>query len=310
MSEKYRIAVLGIGGVGGYFGGKLAEHFADSNEVEIIFIARGESAKAIKLNGLKIFTPEGEQIVRPNLVSDNPSEIGKIDLFILCTKAYDLTESIEKYKTCLSENTVILPLLNGVNHVETIKQILPNADVWDGCVFIVARLVEKGIVKVDSEIRLLQFGSNNADKSKLEKVENIFKSAGIQTELSQHIDKTIWEKFIFISSLATLTSYLDKTKGEILGSIEYSKLLTDLISEVTNLARAKNINVAENIEEITLEKIKKAPPSATSSMHADFAKKGKTELETLTGYVVQEAKLLDVATPVYARLYEELETRN
>lgn len=309
MSEKYRIAVLGIGGVGGYFGGKLAEHFAGSNDVETIFIARGESAKAIKTSGLKIITPEGEQIVRPNLVSDEPSEIGKIDLFILCTKAYDLAESIEKYKTCLSENTVILPLLNGVNHAETVQKILPDLAVWNGCVFIVARLVEKGIVKIDSEIRLLQFGSNDAEKSKLEKVENIFKSAGIQTELSNDIDKTIWEKFIFISSLATLTSFLDKTVGEILGSSKYQNLLTGLIAEVSSLARAKNINVAENIEGLTLEKIKKAPPTATSSMHADFAKKGKTELETLTGYVVREAKLLDVATPNYERLYKELKDR-
>jgi 2-dehydropantoate 2-reductase len=306
MSEKYRIAVLGIGGVGGYFGGKLAEHFSGSNDVEVIFIARGESAKVIKQNGLKIITPEGETIVRPHIISDDPNEIGRIDLFILCTKAYDLAESIEKYRDCISENTAILPLLNGVNHSETIRQILPDTDVWDGCCFIVARLVEKGIVKVDSEIRLLQFGSKTVEKSKLEKAENIFKSAGIQTEFSGEIDKTIWEKFIFISSLATLTSALDKTKGEILSSDENRQTLVDLIAEVSNLARAKNINVAENIEKLTLEKISKTPPSSTSSMHADFAKKGKTELETLTGFVVREASLLNVATPIYERLYDAL----
>ncbi len=309
MSEKYRITVLGIGGVGGYFGGKLAEHFAGSNDVEIIFIARGKSAKAIKDNGLKIITPEGEQIVRPNLVSDNPSEIGKIDLFILCTKAYDLAESIEKYKSCLNDETIILPLLNGVNHAETVQKILPDSVVWNGCVFIVARLIEKGIVKIDSEIRLLQFGSNNAEKSKLEKVGNIFKSAGIQTELSNDIDKTIWEKFIFISSLATLTSHLDKTKGEIIDSPENLQTLIDLIAEVSDLARAKKINVAENIEEITLEKIKKAPSSSTSSMHADFAKKGRTELETLTGFVVKESQKLSLSVPTYEKLYNELKKK-
>jgi 2-dehydropantoate 2-reductase len=309
MSEKFRIAILGIGGVGGYFGGKLAEYFADSNEVEIIFIARGESAKAIAQNGLKIITPENETIVRPHAISENPSEIGKIDLFILCTKAYDLAESIEKYRDCITEKTAILPLLNGVNHSETVQQVLPDADVWGGCCFIVARLIEKGIVKIDSEIRLLQFGSKSAEKSKLEKVENLFKSAGIQVELSQDIDKTIWEKFIFISSLATLTSALDKTVGEILSSDENRQTLIDLISEVTNLARAKKVNVAENIEELTLEKIQKAPQDATSSMHADFAKKGRTELETLTGYVVEESSLLDLRTPNYTWLYGHLQTR-
>jgi 2-dehydropantoate 2-reductase len=310
MSEKFRIAVLGIGGVGGYFGGKLAQYYYGSDNVEVLFIARGESAKAIKNNGLKIITPENETIVQPQIVTDEPNEIGEIDLFILCTKAYDLTESINKYRDCIGENAAILPLLNGVNHAETIKQILPNADVWNGCCFIVARLIEKGIVKVDSEIRLLQFGSQNADKSKLENVENIFTTAGIHTELSNNIDKTIWEKFIFISSLATITSSLDKTVGEILSSPENTSLLTDLIAEVSELARAKKINVAENIEELTLEKIRKAPPNATSSMHADFTKKGKTELETLTGYVVHESSLFDLPTLNYTWLYGNLKSKN
>jgi 2-dehydropantoate 2-reductase len=309
MSEKFRIAVLGIGGVGGYFGGKLAEYFAESNEVEVIFIARGENSKVIKENGLKIITPENEQFVKPHLVSDESSEIGKVDLFILCTKAYDLAESIEKYRECINDETAILPLLNGVNHAETVQKILPNAEVWNGCVFIVARLIEKGVVKVDSEIRLLQFGGDG-NREKLEKVEKIFKSAGIHTELVGDIDKTIWEKFIFISSLATLTSYLDKTIGEILSSNENESLLIELIKEVTKLAIAKKTNVAENIEELTLGKIRKAPSGATSSMHADFAKKGKTELETLTGFVVKEAEKMSLAVPTYEKLYNELKQRN
>ncbi len=309
MSKKYRIGVLGIGGVGGYFGGKLASHFVDSNEVEIIFIARGENAKAIQTNGLKVVTLNGEFIAKPKLVLSEPSEIGVVDVFLVCTKAYDLEESIKKYRDCVGENTVILPLLNGVNHAETIKQILPEAEVWNGCVFIVARLIEKGIVKVDSEIKLFQFGCLNGSKEKLERFENILRTAGIDVELSENIDKTVWEKFIFISSLATLTSYLDKTKGEILSSTEHRQTLIDLIAEVSNLAKAKNIKVNENIEQITLEKVNKTPPSSTSSMHADFAKKGKTELETLTGYVVQEAKLLNVATPNYEELYNELKKR-
>lgn len=305
MSEKFRIAVLGIGGVGGYFGGKLAEHFANSNDVEIIFIARGESAKVIKENGLKVFTPENEITVKPHLISDEPSEIGKVDLFILCTKAYDLTESIEKYRDCISDKTAILPLLNGVNHAETVRLILPKSEVWNGCVFIVARLIEKGVVKVDSEIRLLQFGGVG-NKEKLKKVEKIFKSAGIHTELVDDIDKTIWEKFIFISSLATLTSYLDKNIGFIVNSEENMKPLNDLIGEVTTLARAKNIKVAESIEEFTLNRIKNAPPESTSSMHSDFMKKGKTELETLTGYVVKEAEKMNLSAPTYKKLYQEL----
>lgn len=309
MSLKFRIAVLGIGGVGGYFGGKLAKHYYESDNVEVVFIARGGNAKAIKENGLKIITLDDEQIAIPNLITNEPTEIGKIDLFLICTKAYDLTESINRFKACIGEKTTILPLLNGVNHAETIKQILPNADVWNGCAFIVSRLSEPGIITVTSEIKLLQFGNKTGDFTKLKLVENHFSSAGIDAVVSDNIDKTIWEKFIFISSLATLTSALDKTIGEILSSAENTLILTDLIAEVTQLARAKKINVAENIEELTLEKIRNAPPNATSSMHADFAKKGKTELETLTGFVVNESSIFDLNTPYYTWLYGHLSGR-
>lgn len=309
MSEKYRIAVLGIGGVGGFYGGKLAKHFASSDEVEIIFIARGENAKAIQENGLRVVTTQEEFFSKPNLVTTEPSEIGVVDVFLVCTKSYDLAESVSKYRDCIGEKTAILPLLNGVNHAETIKEILPDAEVWNGCVFIVARLIEAGFVKVDTEIKLLQFGSLGGTKAKLEKFENVLKSAGIDVELSNDIEKTVWEKFIFISSLATLTSYLDKTVGEILSSIEHQQTLVDLIREVANLARAKKINVADNIEEITLEKIKKAPSGATSSMHADFVKKGRNELETLTGYVVRESEKLSLLNSTYEKLYRELKKR-
>lgn len=310
MLEKFRIAILGIGGVGGYFGGKLAVHFADSEDVEIIFIARGENEKAIKKNGLKVIANPEEFIAKPHLVTNEANEIGKIDVFLICTKAFDLEESINNFKNIIGERTAILPLLNGVNHAETIKSILPDAEVWNGCVFIASRLAEPGVVKVDSEIRLLQFGGFDGAKEKLEKFEKLLKSAGIDVELSADIDKTIWDKFIFISSLATLTSYLDTNFGGINGSPENQKLLFELIKEVTTLARAKKINVAEDIEETTLNRIKLAPPDSTSSMHSDFKKKGKTELETLTGYVVRESKSLNLATPVYERLYEELRKRD
>ena len=310
MKEKLRIAILGIGGVGGYFGGKLAKHFADSKDTEIIFIARGENAKTIRLKGLQVVTSSASFQAKPHLVSNEADEIGIVDLFLVCTKAYSLEESIIKFRECLGEKTVILPLLNGVNHAETIKKIVPNVEVWNGCAFIVSRLIEAGVVKIESDIKLLQFGSFNGTKEKLEKFDHLLKSAGIDAELSSDIDKTVWEKFIFISSLATLTSYLDTNVGGVNSSVENQNLLIQLIAEVTSLAKAKKINIAGNIEEITFERIKGAPPESTSSLHSDFMKKGKTELETVTGYVVREGQRLNLPTPTYERLYAELMKRN
>lgn len=309
MKDKFRIAILGIGGVGGYFGGKLAAYFADSKTVEVIFIVRGENAKAIKNNGLKVITTNSQLIAKPNLVSNEPAEIGLVDIFLICTKAYDLEESIIKFKNCIDENTAILPLLNGVDNSERILKFAPNAEVWKGCAYIASRIIEPGVVKVDSEIKLLQFGGDGGNE-KREIFEKLLKSAEINVELKDDIDKTIWEKFIFISSLATLTSYLDTNTGGINGSIENQKLLSNLIAEVTRLAKAKKINVDENIEQITFDRIKGMSSEITSSMHSDFMRKGKTELESLTGFVVRESKWLNLSVPVYERLYEDLKKRS
>lgn len=310
-NDKFRIAVLGIGGVGGYFGGRLAARFAGSDAVEVFFIARGENEKAIKANGLKIVTPEGEELANPKAVTNDAKEIGAVDVFLIGTKAYDLEESIVGFKDCIGGNTAVLPLLNGVDHAGKVKEIAPRAEVWNGCVYIVSRLASPGVVRVDSAIRLLQFGSpSGGARQKLERFEILLKEAGINAELAADIDKSVWEKFIFISSLATLTSFLDTNIGGVNASDENQKILAELVGEVTALARAKKINVAENITEMTLNRIKFAPADSTSSMHSDFLKKGRTELETLTGYVVREAKSLNLPVPVYEKLYAELRKRN
>ena len=308
--ETYRIAVLGVGGVGGYFGGRLAAHYAGSGEAEIIFIARGANEQAIREHGLKLVTPEGETAARPSLVTSDAQAIGPVDVFVIATKAYDLEESVARYRNCIDERTAVLPLLNGVDHAERLEQILPEAEVWNGCAYIVARLASPGVVRIDSQIRLMQFGSRRGTREKLEKFESLLKAAGVDAQLSADIDRTVWEKFIFISALATATAYLDANIGEIRTSDDKRALLGALIGEVTAVARAKKINLAENIEALTLGRVDLAPAGSTSSMHSDFQKGGRTELESLTGYIVREALRLGVAAPNYEKLYEELKKRS
>lgn len=133
-----RIGILGLGGVGGYFGGLLAKEYAQSKTIEIIFIARGETQRNIAKSGLKISTDEGETIVFPDVVSDNPEEIGKLDYLICATKTYDIESSFESYRKCITPNTVILPLYNGVDATERIQKLFPDNSVFMG-VFILSR---------------------------------------------------------------------------------------------------------------------------------------------------------------------------
>lgn len=308
---KTNIIIAGIGGVGGYFGGLLAKHFYDSEQVEINFVARGAHLTAIRNDGLKVIKGESEFIARPTLVADNPSELGIADFIILATKSYDLEAMIEQLRPCINRDTIILPLLNGVDSKERIQKLLPGNTVLDGCVYIVARLKEAGVVENVGNIQTLYFGIDNVENDRLRLLERLLKEATIEASLSTSISTILWEKFIFISPTATATSYFDKCIGELMADNENLETITTLIEEVKQIATAKQIIISEDITEKTLNKLKALPFKATSSMHSDFQNnKPVNELESLTGYVVNEGRKYNLETPIYVTTYEELKTKS
>lgn len=307
---KIKIIIAGIGGVGGYFGGLLAKHFYGNENVEISFVARGKHLKEIKKNGLKVIQGEKEFIAKPHIATDDPTEIGIADLIIVCTKNFDLETIIQKIQPCIDQDTIILPLLNGVDGHEKIKNILPNNLVLEGCVYIVSRLKQMGVIENSGNMQTLYFGIDHFENEKLQLFENLFKEANIEAILSKNISKIVWEKFIFISSIATATSYFDKCIGEILADKELLEIITSLIEEVKQVAKEKQIVFSKDITEKVLNKLKTLPFETTSSMHSDFKnKKANNELESLTGFVLREGKKYNIATPTYLKAYIELKKR-
>lgn len=304
-----KIIIAGIGGVGGYFGGLLARHYTPGGNVSIAFIARGENEKAIRENGLQLETTKGNFTVHPQAVSSDAANIGIADLLIVSTKTYGLEAILQQARPCIGKETVILPLLNGVDSTERIREMYPGNETWYGCVYLVSRLAGPGLVRETGGIDSLFFGAPDGTKEKLLAAEAIFKNAGITATLSPNILQTTWEKFVFISCVATLTSWLDQSVGEILASESSRKWIPVLLAEIKSVAEAKQIPLPENVIEITIEKIKKIPPAATSSMHSDFINGKNTELESLTGYVVREGKARGIPVPAFERMYEELKSR-
>lgn len=300
--KKTRIAILGIGGVGGFIGGLLAKKYSGSSDVEIIFIARGENQKAIREKGLKIITNSSEMIVFPNLVSDDPKAIKELDLLICTVKGYDLETSLIRYKNCITEATAILQLLNGVDASEKIKKIFPKANIIEGCVYIIARKEEPGVIKESGDGHTLYFGSKNSSDSKLENFEKILKDAGINSRLHKNIETKIWEKFIFISCLASLTSFLGLPVGAIMADQQHKKTMTALLKEIKAIADAKGIQLPEDIIPNLVTHMEKLDYNSTSSMHDDFKKGGKTEYRSLTAYVVLLGDELGIATPEFDRV--------
>ncbi|MBK7310081.1 MAG: 2-dehydropantoate 2-reductase [Sphingobacteriaceae bacterium] len=307
MRSKTKILIAGIGGVGGYFGGLLAKRFYKSAEVEVCFLARGKHLQAIKDKSLKIIKGRFEFIATPHLASDDPNEIGIANFIIICTKTYDLNSIIDQLKPCIDKNTIILPLLNGVDACEKIKTLLPLNTVLNGCVYIVSRLKEAGVIENSGNIETLYFGVDGTPGQELLAYETLFKQAGIEATLSQNISSVVWEKFIFISPTATATSYFNNCIGEIVADEQKLNIFKLLVEEVKQIALKKNIALSTDISEKTLTKLKKLPFETTSSLHSDIkSNKSQTELEALTGYVISEALKNSMSCPTYEMIYKDL----
>ena len=301
-----RIGILGLGGVGGYFGGLLAKAYFKSDEVEIIFIARGETQKAIAENGLKIINDTTEMIVYPKLVSNNPAEIGELDYLICATKTYDIKESLTSVKNCIVAKTVILPLYNGVDAPERIRKIFPENDILQGCVYIISMIFSPGTIRKIGFYEKLFFGSKKTSDSRLTELQTIFEKAKIESYLVENIEETVWEKFIFISALASATSYLNQNIGEILNSKESKKVYVTLLYEIDAVAKAKGLQLPQDIVKQTIVKLEKSPKEATSSMHRDLTAGNKTEVMSLTQFIVKEGLKYKVKTPLYEKIANAL----
>lgn len=301
-----RIGILGLGGVGGYFGGLLAKAYSESDEIEIVFIARGETQKVVSESGLKIITDDSEFNVFPSIVSNDPEIIGKLDYIICATKTYDIEESLLSLEKCVSKNTVFLPLYNGVDATERIIALYPDNEVLEGCVYVVSMIDSLGVIKKVGTYEKIFFGSNFASLSRMKALQTIFKDAAIESYLVDNIEDTIWEKFVFISALASATSYLNQNIGEILESKSSRNVYVELLNEITMIAAVKGLNLPNDIIMQTILKLEKTPHNATSSMHRDVLSGRKFELTSLTEFVVNEGLKYEIETPMYQKVLDKL----
>lgn len=304
-----KIAIAGIGAIGGYFGGLLAKRYAGSASVQVYFIARGENEKVIQQQGLLVDAASGSFTATPYLCTSDCNNIGAVDYLVICSKGYSLADLLEQVKPCLKPETVILPLLNGVEAWEIINATYPQQEVWQGFAYLVARLTAPGVVKETGSVRQLHFGSLEGSQEKLEAFETLLKNAGIDARLSGNIESAAWEKYLFIVVMATLTAYLDKNFGQVRSDPQAIQLFDALLQEAVQLAQLKGIQFEGDILAKTNAKVVAANADTTSSMHSDFKKGGATELESITGYLVREARLRHLAVPTFDKLYTALKAR-
>jgi 2-dehydropantoate 2-reductase len=305
-----RIGIIGIGGVGGYFGGKLARKYENSSRHEIIFIARGEHLEAIKKNGLQLYMKEGEYIVQPKIATDNPSEAGAFDLVFFCTKSYSLESSAREFSECINKNTVVIPLLNGVNSAERLSDVLPQATIISGSVYIISHIEKPDVVIQEGGACKLTFGTDDSESAKkYSYILDIVLKAKINAVLSDKISEVLWTKYLLMCPIGSLTSATGKTYGAIWEDLSLRKKARDMMLEVVAVAKARNVILSEDAVDKAMEMVAGFDYNSKTSMQLDKEYGRQTEIDTLTAYLCKTGKESGVPTPLHDEIYFQLKTR-
>ncbi len=302
-----RIAIVGIGGVGGYFGGKLARAYAGTGRHEIIFIARGEHLKAIQQNGLQLNTREGDYVAWPNIATDDPDIAGPFDLVFFCVKSYSLESSALFFKSNISENTVVIPLLNGVDSVERLRTVLPHANIVAGSVYIITHIEKPGVIHQEDGACKLTFGTDTPESAqKYSYILDLLLQAKMNATLTDKISEALWAKYLLMCPLASLTSATGKTYGAILGDSALKKKAREMMAEVFAVAKARHIYLPENAVDQTMEMVARFGHNSKTSMQLDREKGNQTEIDTLTAFLCRAGHESGVPTPLHDEVYKQL----
>lgn len=297
-----KIAVMGTGGVGGYFGGRLA-----TVGIDVTFIARGQHLAAIRRNGLKVESENGDIHVYPAQATDAPSDIGPVDYVLFAVKLWDTAAAARAVLPLIQGRTAVVSFQNGVDAEHQLSDVLGREHVIGGVAQISAVIAEPGIIRHTGTLANVIFGELGGERSpRCEDLLTAFKSAGVSAEISNDIEKTIWQKFVFLVGLSALTSVTRRPIGPVRDDPDTRRLLVLIMQESVAVAQAMHIDINEDFVDDRLALMDSLPANMTSSMHQDLARGNRLELEWLSGAVVKMGRELGVHTPANDFIYTAL----
>ncbi len=295
-----RILIYGAGGIGGYFGGRLAQA---GNSVSII--ARGNHLKAIKKDGLIVESINGDFKVIPRLITDKLAEVEEPELIILGVKSWQIQDVAKELKLVIHKNTMVLPLQNGASNVENLNEVLPKENIIGGLCHIVSFVSAPGKIKhVGFEPRVTFGELDNSKSSRIQELEKVFTKAGITNIVPEDINLEIWKKFLFITTISALGGLTRVSLGEMRESIYLMDLMRKTAEEIKNVANGKGIALNDEHINAVFGVINSLDPETTASTQRDIMEGKPSELENFNGYIVQEGKRLGISTPVNQFIYE------
>ena len=310
MQKRIKIAVVGIGGVGGYFGGKLAHAFQDQAGplAEIHFVARGEHLEAIKKKGLVLKTSDQKEwICRPRSATDRFEQLPEIDVFVIAVKGYDLDDVSKSLSHKTKKQTVFLPLLNGMDIIERMRRHIRDGVILPACVYLSAFIEEPGVVAHVGNPGRVILGPDPETGYRPDPLLPIFEAASILYEIKQDALSAIWEKYIFIAGYGLISARFNKTLDEIHRDDVLRNLLKAIMGEIHRVALKKRIILPENIVDASIQKAMLFPRGTQTSLQRDiYQNKKKNELDLFGKAILDQGEKLDVSTPITRKIYSEL----
>ncbi len=303
------LCVYGIGGVGGYFGGRIAHKISkDKPTVQVYFIGRGEHLKTIQQQGLRLVTDKEEFPCFPNIATDNIRHIPAPDLYLLCVKGYDLNNAVASIAKNSTVDTIILPLLNGVDIYERIRTGLPKATILPAAVYVSSSIEKPGTIRQKGPEGHIVFGKDPQNQSyNYQSMIEFFKEMGISSTWYDNPYSAIWEKYIFISAFSLTTAYSGKTIGEVLADDKLKSMTENIMKEVVLIGKAKNIDFEQDIVEKTLQKAQNFPYETKTSFQRDYEKgNNRHEGDIFGGTLIRMAKEHNLAIPTITEIYGAL----
>jgi 2-dehydropantoate 2-reductase len=298
-----KFTIFGTGGVGGYFGGRLAQAGED-----VTFIARGNHLKAILDSGLRVDSICGDFLIRPARAVDSPQATPRPDVIILAVKAWQLDDAILQMLPLVEDDTFILPLLNGVEHLDALVSEFGSERVLGGICRISAFIAGAGHVKHVAIDPYIAFGE--LDKTKSERVSKLFdvfkKISGSTFEAHEDIMLATWEKYLLISAFSGVGAVTRQPLGVFRAIPESRAMFRRALEEVVLVANARGINLDQNSVQTVMDRIDNLHPNTMASMQKDIMEGRPSELEAQTGALVRMARESGILIPTHEFIYASL----
>jgi len=289
-----RIAMLGSGGIGGYYGTLLARAGHD-----VVFIARGAHLEAMQRYGLTVRTPTGESTLPVTAVADT-GRVEPVDLVLFSVKSYDTEPAAHSLAPLMARDTVVLTVQNGLDNAESIASVVGFEAVLAGSAYVALQLASPGVVvRTGGEGRIVFGERGGVVTERVQRLSKALSDAGIPYDVSTAIDRVLWQKFLFIAGIGGVAALARSGIGPLLGSARGRALLAASCEEIVAVARAEGAPLQSEAVASAIEQAAMLPPQWRSSLARDLEDGRRLEVEALSGAVVQRGLKHVIATPVH-----------